>query len=446
MKKISIFLSLLLLITCSKDSTEYNSSVYVSPPTNTTNPTPTPTVTQYTLTVTAGEGGSVSTAGGTYDDGTSISITATPNNGYSFSGWSNGSNDNPLSVTLNSNTSVTANFEKINYSININLEGLGIVEQEIITNLNGFDTLRLTAIAQENWEFKFWSGDTNSNDTVIDLILNSNLNISAKFIDKSLFLDDDSGIYFSDWIEDYDVLDSPDYYIIHPENLPEHNITIVSSENGHPVRDGDRSLRINWYPGDCGQWPGGVGWKDCDNKRGRSEIGDRNQLSYDDGPIIGWSYSMYLPEAKYIIPPDGMQTVMYQIYHKTDNWLKPLLFLRAEQDGSISVTNHEEFNNNINSITTIIEPDEVFNRWHDIEVTIEFQDFDNALVSFKVNGEIVHQIQRDMANQGDGKLDYEFRVGFYNGYFDNPNEWNGWVEQLMYVDNIIKKDNTFFQD
>ena len=63
MKRLPIYLSLLLLITCAKDSTEDNSSVYVAPPSNTTNPTP--TVTQYTLTVTAGEGGSVSTAGGT---------------------------------------------------------------------------------------------------------------------------------------------------------------------------------------------------------------------------------------------------------------------------------------------------------------------------------------------------------------------------------------------
>ena len=64
MKKLSIYLSLLLLITCSKDTTEDTSSVYVTPPSNTTN-TPSTTVTQYTITVSAGEGGSVSTAGGT---------------------------------------------------------------------------------------------------------------------------------------------------------------------------------------------------------------------------------------------------------------------------------------------------------------------------------------------------------------------------------------------
>ena len=109
MKRLPIYLSLLLLITCAKDSTEDNSSVYVAPPSNTTNPTP--TVTQYTLTVTAGEGGSVSTAGGAYNDGTSISITATPSEGYVFGGWNgNDSNNSTISISLNANTSIEAIF------------------------------------------------------------------------------------------------------------------------------------------------------------------------------------------------------------------------------------------------------------------------------------------------------------------------------------------------
>ena len=89
MKKLPIYILLLVIITCSKDSSEDTSSVYVAPPTNTTN-TPSTTVIQYTITVSAGEGGSVSTTGGTYNDGTSISVTATPGEGYGFIGW-NGS-------------------------------------------------------------------------------------------------------------------------------------------------------------------------------------------------------------------------------------------------------------------------------------------------------------------------------------------------------------------
>jgi len=121
-KKIFIVSSLLILITCSKDdgygptdsysgsSNSYNppSSDYGSSSTSTTS------VTQYSLTVSAGTGGSVSTSGGTYDDGSSVSITATPNDGYEFTGW-NGSNstNSTISVTINSNTAIEALFTEI---------------------------------------------------------------------------------------------------------------------------------------------------------------------------------------------------------------------------------------------------------------------------------------------------------------------------------------------
>jgi hypothetical protein len=114
MKKLFFTLSLILLITCSKDSTEDNSSVYVAPPSNTTNTTPSTSVTQYTITVSSGEGGSVSTTGGTYNDGTSISITATPSEGYGFIGW-NGSDStsSTISITLSSNTTIVALFGQL---------------------------------------------------------------------------------------------------------------------------------------------------------------------------------------------------------------------------------------------------------------------------------------------------------------------------------------------
>ena len=72
--------------------------------------TPAPTPTQYTLTVSAKEGGTVSSEGGTYDEGTEVSITANPNEGYVFNGWSNGSNINQISITLDGNKTIEPDF------------------------------------------------------------------------------------------------------------------------------------------------------------------------------------------------------------------------------------------------------------------------------------------------------------------------------------------------
>ena len=110
MKK-SLFIPVILLVvySCSPDEE-------TQAPTNTvqtTTPEPETLVVQYTLTVTSGEGGNV-TDGGTFDDGTGISITATPNEGYEFVGWEgNDSSDSDLTITLNSNQTVQEYFYKI---------------------------------------------------------------------------------------------------------------------------------------------------------------------------------------------------------------------------------------------------------------------------------------------------------------------------------------------
>ena len=73
-----------------------------------------PATTQYTLTVSAGWGGTVSTEGGTYDEGTEVTITATPDDGYEFVGWEgSNSTEASLTLTLGSNTTLNALFGQI---------------------------------------------------------------------------------------------------------------------------------------------------------------------------------------------------------------------------------------------------------------------------------------------------------------------------------------------
>jgi uncharacterized repeat protein (TIGR02543 family) len=72
---------------------------------------------QYTLTIAAGTGGTTNPSPGTYthDSGTQVSITAIPNSGYQFSGWSGDASGttNPITITVDNDKSVTANFTAI---------------------------------------------------------------------------------------------------------------------------------------------------------------------------------------------------------------------------------------------------------------------------------------------------------------------------------------------
>jgi uncharacterized repeat protein (TIGR02543 family) len=73
-----------------------------------------PSITVTTLTITASTGGTTDPSPGTYtyDTGTTVSVTATANSGYTFSGWSGDASgtSNPISITMNSNKSIKANF------------------------------------------------------------------------------------------------------------------------------------------------------------------------------------------------------------------------------------------------------------------------------------------------------------------------------------------------
>jgi hypothetical protein len=87
-----------------------------------------PAPTQYTLTVTAGDGGTVSTEGGTFDEGTNINVSAQVIQGYVFTGWNDGSITNPKSITLNQDTSLSASFISIQDYFNSNFNSSTIPE------------------------------------------------------------------------------------------------------------------------------------------------------------------------------------------------------------------------------------------------------------------------------------------------------------------------------
>ena len=120
MKKISFslltitILSFLFIYSCSTEEEDT-----IAPVVQTPQPEPeTPAPTQYTITVIAGDGGSV-TAGGTFDEGTVLTITASPNDGYEFIGWTGSEvTSNEVSITVNTNLTLTANFQLIQVATN----------------------------------------------------------------------------------------------------------------------------------------------------------------------------------------------------------------------------------------------------------------------------------------------------------------------------------------
>ncbi|MDA8810278.1 hypothetical protein N9761_06190 [Flavobacteriaceae bacterium] len=99
MRKLIFLLSAFtLVLSCSSDET----STPATPP-----PAP---IAKYTITLSAGEGGTVSTTGGEYEAGQTVSVTATPQGEYLFKDWSDGNTDATRTITVSSNSTLTANI------------------------------------------------------------------------------------------------------------------------------------------------------------------------------------------------------------------------------------------------------------------------------------------------------------------------------------------------
>lgn len=118
----------------------------------------------YTITVNASpaEGGSV-TGGGTYQEGSSITLTATANAGYNFSQWNDGSTDNPRIVTVTSDASYTAQFTQNTYTVSVYANP---VDGGTVTGGGTYthgQTATLTATANADFEFQGWSDGSTDN-------------------------------------------------------------------------------------------------------------------------------------------------------------------------------------------------------------------------------------------------------------------------------------------
>ena len=132
--------------------------------------------------------GTVDFKSGDYAVGSSVTFTATPKTGYVFSSWTNTSTNqtyttNPLSITVNENTNLIANFEKAAYNIMFTISGEGSVQKEVIGG-GGFthgSQVKLTATPSENYSFFYWNNDPGDTENPKTITLEGDQNIPTKF-------------------------------------------------------------------------------------------------------------------------------------------------------------------------------------------------------------------------------------------------------------------------
>ena len=141
-----------------------------------------------TLTVSSDTGGTTDSSPGSYkyDTGTQVSVRAIPNSGYQFSGWTGDvplghENDNPITITMDSDKFITANFIlPCILTIAAGTGGTTNPEQGSYTYDYGTQ-VTVTAIPSSGYQFSGWSGDASGMSNPVTITVDADKSILANF-------------------------------------------------------------------------------------------------------------------------------------------------------------------------------------------------------------------------------------------------------------------------
>ena len=179
MRKLLLLLSVLFVVSCSDDPIKYTLTTSVNPV----------------------DSGFVSPNGGTVDERQQISVTATPAAEYVFDKWTGAASgtSTTVSVIMDSDKSVTANFVKKKYTLTVEIEGEGTVAEKIIkagtaTDYNSGTVVELTATPEARWEFKEWIGDLTGTDNPKQITIDKAKAVKAVFEAIPPFYLDTNGV------------------------------------------------------------------------------------------------------------------------------------------------------------------------------------------------------------------------------------------------------------
>ena len=178
MRKLLLLFSVLFVMSCSKETIKYTLTTSVIP----------------------ANSGTINPNGGTVDEGQQVSITAAPTAEFVFDKWTgaaSGSNET-VSVIMDSDKSVTANFIKKKYTLTTSVEGEGTIIEKVIkaglaTDYNSGSIIELTAMPSDGWKFVEWNGDLEGTENPINITINKDKTVNA-VLQEPPFYYDENGI------------------------------------------------------------------------------------------------------------------------------------------------------------------------------------------------------------------------------------------------------------
>jgi CSLREA domain-containing protein len=124
-----------------------------------------------------------------YREGNVIQLTATPNSGYTFNSWTDGVTDtaNPVSVIMDGDKTVTANFDLICFTLTLSVEPVfgGSVSANPPPDCNNGTqyaqgaVVELTATPNTGYAFNSWTGDITDTANPVSVTMDGDKQVTA---------------------------------------------------------------------------------------------------------------------------------------------------------------------------------------------------------------------------------------------------------------------------
>jgi len=139
-----------------------------------------------TTTVTPGNSGTITRNPNRlrYDPGTLVTVTATPEDHYRFTGWSGSetSTSSSIVITMNGPKSLIANFERLTYTLTTPEATGGTVTRNLTqASYTAGTIVTVTATPADGYEFTSWSGASSSTNTTVPVTMDGNKELVANF-------------------------------------------------------------------------------------------------------------------------------------------------------------------------------------------------------------------------------------------------------------------------
>jgi len=142
------------------------------------------TINKYTIALTSANGTVAKIPDqASYDYGTTVTLTATPGPGYHFVNWTGNvtGSANPVSVSMDGNKTITANFAINTYTLTISATNGSVAKNPDQGSYNYGSAVILTATPATGYTFTGWSGDATGTTTPLTVTMNANKSITANF-------------------------------------------------------------------------------------------------------------------------------------------------------------------------------------------------------------------------------------------------------------------------